>query len=675
MSGITTALNPKEHFQESVGLMRSGRVEEAIQSILQFLEGAPTSIPHRQLLAHCYLKQNKVQLAKKAVSTAIEQAPEMGTLFEDLGDIEAIAKNYSAAQQHFLQALELSPQLPNIRKKLADIYRRLGDTETANQYTQAQQELNSPANQLQTGITLLQANKVAEAHQVFKKVLSNNPSNVDAMRLLALAEEDQGNPLAAEALLKQALSLAPEFTTALHNLGALYISQRKYPEAHDVFNRLSQLTPKATSAWIGLGNSLSHLSKTQQAVNAFLNALAIDDHLPEVHLVIAHQYKTLGQQDKAIAHYEKAIHYKPEMATAYWSMANLKTFRFSEAHLANMQLQLEEHTQQQHLSDDALVHFHFSLGKAFEDNKDYENAWHHYQEGNQVQRGLIKHDPVEHSLLHEEIAKVFNEDFYTTHRHQGYDDPAPIFILGLPRTGSTLIEQILASHSQVEGTEELPFIGEVAFGTGKFRADRLHYPNTLSTMTNQDLKALGQQYLRLAKSFRKTNKPFFIDKLPNNFSHVGFIKAILPNAKIINTRRHPTDSCLGVYRQLFAKGQHFSYDMFDLAEYYRDYHHIMEHWHRMFPDEILDVHYEDTVGDLESQVKRVLDFCGLNFEAACVNYHQNDRAVRTASSEQVRQPIFTTALARWRKYPDDVKFWQEQLADIIEQLPQHIREM
>ncbi len=282
------------------------------------------------------------------------------------------------------------------------------------------------------------------------------------------------------------------------------------------------------------------------------------------------------------------------------------------------------------------------------------------------------HDPVGFEVRHEKIAEVFSREFLERHAGQGFESDAPIFIVGLPRSGSTLIEQILASHSQVEGTLELATLGDIAVSTGRYRG-RVEYPEAVRELRGRDFRAYGQQYIEDTRIYRSTGKPLFTDKLPNNFSHVGFAHLILPNARIINARRHPLDTCLGSYKQLFAKGQHFTYDMNELALYYRQYHETMKHWHSVLPGKVLDVHYEETVGDLEAQVRRILAHCGLPFEEACMRFHETQRPVRTASSEQVRQPLYTRALGTWRRYERHLDPWQEELGDIIAELPESVR--
>jgi hypothetical protein len=334
---------------------------------------------------------------------------------------------------------------------------------------------------------------------------------------------------------------------------------------------------------------------------------------------------------------------------------------------------MEQQLAREDLTESAAVHFRFALGKACEDAGDYDRAWEQYQAGNQRQRPLVSYDPVGFETRHEEIAEVFSREFLETHAGQGFESEAPIFIVGLPRSGSTLIEQILASHSQVEGTLELPTLGEIAVSTGRYRRENRDYPGAVRELCGRDFRAYGKQYIEETRIYRATARPRFTDKLPNNFSHIGFAHLILPNARVINARRHPLDSCLGSYKQLFGKGQHFTYDMHELGLYYRQYHETMKHWHRLLPGKVLDVHYEDTVGDFEAQVRRILEHCGLPFEETCLRFHETGRTVRTASSEQVRQPLYTRALGTWRRYEKHLGPWQEELADVIADLPERVR--
>ena len=285
----------------------------------------------------------------------------------------------------------------------------------------------------------------------------------------------------------------------------------------------------------------------------------------------------------------------------------------------------------------------------------------------------MNYDPVKNSVEKDAIRAYFTREFLSKAEGNGYADEGPIFIVGLGRSGSTLIEQILASHSQVEGTEELSVLGNLSDTIAHFRPDELRFPKVLDTMRPLDWRALGLEYLDGAKRYRMTDKPIFTDKLPNNFPFVGLLHLILPNAKIINARRHPLDTCLGNYKQLFGRGLNFTYDIFELADYYKEYCHTMDHWNEILPGKVLDVHYEETVTNLEDQVARILEHCGLPFEEKCVRFHETERAVKTASSEQVRQPIYTGGMGKWRKYESHLGEWMEELGPIIDDLPDVVK--
>ena len=380
----------------------------------------------------------------------------------------------------------------------------------------------------------------------------------------------------------------------------------------------------------------------------------------------AWELKTVGDQDGAVKAYRRAIKAKPNFGQVYWSMANLKIFNFSDEEIENMLQQLERDD----LTDVEDVHLRFALGKAMEDKEDYEQAWHFYHSGNQRQRMIVEYDPLDIEKRQTAIKTVFDRQLMNERAGVGYDAPDPILIVGLPRSGSTLVEQILASHSQVEGTSELPLLNKIAESIGRYRTDGVRYPEAIKDLRDKDLRAYGKQYIEESQRHRLTQKPFFSDKLPNNFPLVGFAHLILPNVKVINARRHPFDSCLGAYKQLFGAGQNFTYDMLDLAHYYQQYDRIMKHWHEVLPGKVLDVHYEETVTDLEGQVRRILDHCGLAFEESCVRFHETERPVKTASSEQVRQPIYTGALGKWRHYEQHLDLWLDQLGYIIDELPE-----
>jgi len=661
----------KESLSKVVKAMQAGDAEKAESICRDFLVINAASVPHLQLLSHALIKQEKFKEAEEQIEFALKIAPDYARLYEDLGNMQGMQREYEAAITSFRRAVQLDPRLASAHRKLAQTLVAAGRGDEVDAAFEGFLDHDRDAALVAAGAEHWRAGRHDEAETTLLSALRNNAENIDAMRFLAMVYQDQNKKLLdAEALLRRAISIAPDFHQALGNLGRILVDNSKLGEAIEVYERLIELKPNDHDAWTGYGWALAQAGRTKDAEEAYGKSLDINPKAPGIHMVRAHMLKTLGSQEEALKAYRKSIEYNPALGESYWSMANLKVFRFTDQEVCAMEQQLEGDD----LKEESRVNFLFSLGKAYEDRKDYEKAWQHYDQGNQLKRSSVVYDPVENELHLKSIRGVFSKELIQAHEGAGHDAPDPIFIVGLPRTGSTLVEQILASHSQVEGTAELPNLGNIANGTGKYRPDGLAYPDTLATLTKRDFASYGKEYLQQVARHRVLGTPFFIDKMPNNFIHVGWIKLILPNARIINTRRHPMDSLLGVYKQLFAKGQDFTYDALELAEFYRCYIEMMAHWQDVLPGQVLDVHYEDTVTDLEAQVRRILDFCGLEFEDSCLHYYETARPVKTASSEQVRQPIYTTALGLWQKYGDNLAEWQEQLKDIIDDLPPGVRE-
>lgn len=650
--------------------LRANRAIRAEASCREYLQENPGSVDHLRLLGLALVKQARYAEAEQTVRLAISLKPDFPHLHEDLGSVLAMQERYEEAVPCFEQAIRLEPQLPLAHKKLGQALAALGRGKEADSAFEEYFEQDADKGQVALALDHLRSGRKPEAIETLRNALRESPDNIDAMRFLAqIYFRDKEHLSDAEALLRRATTLAPGFTAGWMLLGGLLHETNRHADSIEVFRRIIALEPRNPAAWGGLGNAYAYAGDIEKSREAYERSLAIDDKAPGVQMGLGHVLKTLGDQAGALRAYRAAIAAKPDFGEVYWSMANLKVFRFEEAELAAMEQQLKRND----LSDSAEIHFRFALAKAYEDKSNYDSAWHYYDTGNQKQRKQVFHDPVAVEVRHEEIISVFNRELFDRHAGQGFESDAPIFIVGLPRSGSTLIEQILASHSQVEGTQELPTLNRLANSIGRYRPDHEQYPRTVRDLRAKDLRAYGHQYIEEAAAFRTTDKPFFTDKLPNNFSHVGLAHLILPNAKIINARRHPFDSCLGSYKQLFGKGQHFTYDMSELAVYYRNYHETMQHWHRMLPGKVLDVHYEETVTDLEAQVRRILAHCGLPFEEACVRFYQTERAVKTASSEQVRQPIYTRALGYWRHYEKHLGLWREELADILAELPETVR--
>ncbi len=656
----------KSVFNEILEQINSGKTQEAEQACRQAIGQFPDDINMLGLLGAVLIKQRKMEDAELYLRKTIALAPTFAKPHEDLGGLLLGTNRAEEAIEILSRACRLDPQLASAHFSLGKALAQCGRGKEADEAFEKSFKLSPTRDALARASQLHQQGKFEEAEKIYRQVLSQEPNNVDALRMLAMIAAAANKPLDSERLLRKVISLAPDFALAQLDMGRNLKEQDRYDEAIPYFKKAIALEPNNAHSYFLLGGVLAPAAQTQEAADNYKKCLSINPQHAAALLGLGHVLKTLGQQEEGIQAYRDCIKLKPENGETYWSLANLKTFSFSEDELAEMVKMVDTQT----LEAQSEVNFLFALGKAYEDKKDFDQAWHYYDAGNQKQRSIIQYDPVQTEAQNDDLIKVYTKELMEQFKDQGHKDASPIFVLGLPRTGSTLIEQILASHSQVEGTSELPYIGRACSSLNRNRADGINYPEAMRELHAQNLVALGQQYLDNAKMHRKENKPFFIDKMPNNFPSVGFIKLILPNAKIIDTRKHPFDACLGNYKQLFAKGQTFTYDQTDIGEYFLQYERLMKHWDEVAPDAVLHVQYEDTVMDFEATVRRILDYCGLPFEEACLNFHETERAVRTASSEQVRQPIYTGAINRWRYYEKHL----EELIEVIDEAREPYRQ-
>lgn len=660
----------KQNFETAVGHLKNRNFAAAAQTCRTFLTDHPGDIPHITLLGHSLAKLGQNKTAEQTLLNGLQLAPNNPALNDELGSLYAQTNRLEQAAEVLQRATTPTNTNPKTFQKYAKVLQLLGRTSEAEQVFDGFIKRDPTAQLVAEGAEHWRAERYSDAEELLRRALKQAPNSIDAMRFLALTLMDGKNRLLdAEALLRSALTRAPDYLPALHNLGSLKVQQHKWQEAIEIYCKVVALDNENAQAWATLGHAYSRNGDVETGLRSYEEALKHKQDSAGIHMSRAHLLKTLGRHQDAVGAYQEAIILQPSLGEAYWSLANLKVYKFSEQNITAMLEQLADPS----LNDNTKVHLHFALGKAFEDKKNYSSAWEHYHSGNQLQRAQVDYDPVEQQLLLENLKSQFTEAFVSKHRGSGSERNDPIFIVGLPRSGSTLIEQILASHSQVEGTEELVNIASIAQSTAKYRTDKAVYPATLETFSDRDFESYAREYLLHTKHHRVENTPHFIDKMPNNFVHIGLIKLMFPNAKIINTRRFPMDSCLGAYKQLFAKGQNFTYEMFELSEYYKGYCDIMDHWHTVFPGQILDVHYEDHMDDFEGQVKRILMYCDLPFEESCLKFYENNRAVKTASSEQVRQPIYQSALGLWKNYADELSLWQEDLQHIVDSLPEHVR--
>ena len=491
------------------------------------------------------------------------------------------------------------------------------------------------------------AGAFGKAEPLCRVVLKRDPFDVNAMRLLAEIGIEVGRLEDAEALLARALELTPGFRLARFSYANVLGRRGKFQAALTELDALLEADPDQPGYLILKANTLVRIGDHEGAIAIYRNVLARAPATAGVQMSLGHSLKTVGLQDEAIAAYDAARRLRDDLGDAYWSLANLKTFLFSDDDLDTMRTVAGREA----TSREDYYHLAFALGKALEDRGKFEESFAWYRRGNAIKRRLVTYSADDNHSDVTRISKYFSKDVFETRRNAGCKDRAPIFIVGLPRAGSTLLEQILASHSAVEGTQELPDIISIArrIADKKRTDDPSNYPSGLTQLSDADLTALGEEYIERTRIHR-TGTPIFIDKMPNNFAHIGLIRLILPKATIIDARRHPLACCFSGYKQLFAKGQNFTYNLTDIGRYYADYVKLMRHWHDVLPGYVLHVQYEDMVADTEAQVRRLLDHCGLPFEDNCLRFYENKRAVKTASSEQVRQPIFTSGLDQWENF-------------------------
>lgn len=653
---MQTPLTARETFKQAIAKVNAGQPNAAAELCRVALKQYPNDVNMLGLLGAVLLKMNNIVEAETYLRRTVELAPTFAKPHEDLG-LLLLRKNDFAAAAHVLRkATRLDPSLASAHFNLGKALAQLGKGKEADIAFEKSFEQSPTRKALAQATELHKAGKLQEAERIYHQVLLQDAGNIDAMRRLALIAAAAHRSGEATRLLRKVIAKAPDFFIAHMDLGSILKDQDYFEEAIECFKTAIKIDANNAQAHFLLASTLAPAALTYEAVDAYKACLDITPNHPGALLGLGHVMKTIGHQEEGIAAYRKCIAVKPGNGETYWSLANLKTFRFADTEIAEMEEQVNSGKMD---NEQSAVNFLFALAKAYEDRQDYQKAWQYYEQANSRQRVLVSYDPVHNEVTNDDIIEVFTESLLREKCGQGDPDSSPIFILGLPRSGSTLLEQIIASHSMVEGIGELPYLGRVITSLNRNRADGINYPQAVNALGAVDFQSLGEDYLGFCRMHRQQGVPRFIDKMPNNFPHIGMLLLMLPNAKVIDARRHPLDACLGNYKQLYAKGQPFTYDLTDIGEYYLQYQRMMDHWDDVSPGRVLRVQYEDTVLDLENQVRRILDYLELPWEDVCLNYHQTDRPVRTASSAQVRQPIYTGAINFWRNY-------EQQLDELIE---------
>ena len=596
-------------------------------------------------LSLCSRYSKKYNEALVILNNVIKIDPSYARAYQEFGHNYFKLNNYKMSLKSYLRAVRYNPTLhaswlgilgiKNVEQNIIDLA------------TQNVLYLKNLPPELKSVSSFIYEGKYKKADHLCRDFLKNHPHHIEAMRLLAKIGKELHVYDDSEFLLESCLIFDKDnFDVALDYIDVL-IKRQKYAKALEEAEKLYTKDKDNLRFMIAYAVTLQQTNKQEEALEIYNKILNIDKKNPEILVSKGHLQKTFGDLKGSIDSYKKSYKIDQYYGDAYWSLANLKTYQFNDEEI----MQLEKMTQDEFINDNEKIYMSFALGKAFEDRGEYDKSFTNYQNGNSLKKEFTKFDL---KLFDEECKnqkEVCTRDLFDSKADWGLETKEPIFVLGLPRVGSTLIEQILASHSMVEATHELPNILALShkLNLRKVQEKTSRYPEILLSLSAPQLKMIGEQYIKDAEIFR-TNKPFFIDKMPNNFRHIGLIKLILPNAKIIDIRRNSMSACFSCYKQLFAEGQEFTYDFGDLAGYYNNYVELMEHWNQVLPNQILSIKYEDLINDFEYSVNKILNYCNLDFEDECLSFYKNKRSVRTPSSEQVRQPIYRKGLDYWKNY-------------------------
>jgi tetratricopeptide (TPR) repeat protein len=591
-----------------------------------------------------------------------QQYPRFGRACEERGHCYASLADAPRAIEAFRRAVSLNPALLASWSMLERLHRMTGDLASAAAAAEHVVTLKRLPPQILEAGSLFSEGALTAAESLLRVYERQAGDHIEALRLLARIGHRRNALDDAERLLRAVRERAPTYRAARADYARVLIDRQKYPEARDEIDELLKLEPADRDCLALRAAVDAGLGAHERAIASYRELLASTPGWTELHVTLGHSLKAIGRQAEAIECYRSAAAARADFGDAYWSLANLKTYRFSQNELERMRAaEARPGTQ----SADR-YHLCFALGKALEDRCEYPESWTFYERGNALKHAESRYRPEFVEIDARKQIEFCTVDFFAAHSGVGAPDPDPIFIVGLPRSGSTLLEQILACHSQIEGTQELYEIPRTVLELQGPHPDPLEprYPAALAALGPEDFRRLGERYLAATRVYR-TRKPFFIDKMPNNFRHIGLIHLMMPNAKIIDMRREPMACCFSNFKQLFAAGQAFAYDLGDIGRYYRTYLDLMQRWSEVLPGRVLRVHYEDLVDDLEGSVGRILAFCGLEPEPACLEFYKGERSISTASSEQVRQPIFREGLLQWRHYEPWLGPLRDALGDAL----------
>lgn len=651
--------------KEIKSLLQSGQFDNAIPKITQRL--LDTDLASEEKLELLYLKAvalrytGKFELAFDVQTELLEAQSDNGRAYQERGYCQLALNDIENALVSFHKAVELNPALVASWLKIVELFKAKQHAS----YAQAAEQLNllrALPKPILGAMDLMYEGKLYQAEQVCRQFLQTNKHQPDAMCLLA----EIGLKLKvfddAEFLLESCINLYPEnqqakalYINLLNRLGKF---KQAAKEAESFLRQFSLPVGTKVTIQATLANCYINLGRLEEGQNIYKEIIAHSPERAGVHVQLGHAYKTAGDVELAIASYKQAYFHIPDHGDAYWSLANIKTYQFTDEELNQMKMLIS----QPNISADDKTHIYFSLGKAFEDRHMFDKSFGYYDKGNHLKKSANGYSADKSTALIEQQIEYTSAELFKEKALSGNSSSEPIFIVGLPRAGSTLLEQILASHSLVDGTRELHNILGIALKLrGRIANGEPDYPKNLSQLSSSQLKQLGDMYINDTKPYR-SGAPYFIDKMPNNFIHIGLIKLILPNAKIIDARREPMACCFSGFKQLFGEGQDFSYGLKDIGQYYRDYERLMAHWDNVFPGQILRVQHEELVNNFEAEVARILDYCQLPFEHSCIEFYKTKRNIHTPSAQQVRQPISNKGLLQWKNYQPYLNMLEESLS-------------
>ncbi len=669
MGDVQSQAQLRAAYSEALLLLRSGRSVSAEHRLRAIQSQAPGDLNSLRLLGVALLDQGKCDAAIETLEGVVGSAPQFWAARTDLARAYRSARRLDAARDHLKTIVAAEPRLEAAWLAYGDVLidlERYADAKLA--YERARLA-DVHCRHIERARAVLAGADRKAAETLFRDILKSDASHVGALCGLAACSLAASRGRDALRLLQHALKQSAHLPLIWRGLCQTFSDLGQLTKAEEAARYLIKVEAENSKNWVSLGNVCARLMRQPDALAAFQQAARMNPGEVRLRLSIGHLHKTLGQRAESERAYKDCLEIDPAFSEAYSSLADLKNYVFSDEEVAAM------HALVQGDAGDDLdqAQLHLALGRAFEQRQDYARSFAHYDFGNRRRRKIVPYDIASFEDKTRRVEQIFDENFLQSHAAGGCRSRAPIFIVGLPRSGSTLIEQILASHGSVEGTFELPNILTIVREFD--HADPQHdaYPEHVRGVSAAQFAALGRRYLDETAPLR-TGRPHFIDKMPNNFSHIGLIHTMLPDAIIIDARRHPMDSCFSTFKQYFAEGQSFSHSLEDLGRYYRCYLRLMDHWDRVLPGKVLHMQYETLVGDPEREIRRLLDHCGLPFEPACLTFHETRRPVRTASSEQVRLPIYTTGVGYWRNFEAQLEPLRQALGDSLERFdstPRH----